>query len=202
MFNIFFVQKKYHTFALIYKKRLVPITMKNSIHTLDVFDFDRTLCISPENTQENRKIWEQKTGLKWPYKGTGWWSKVETLNHKIFEIKLNDWVAKDALESINDVNRYSVLLTGRMPRFSSSIKEICRLNGLPYFNAYFFNDSKGTLAFKLDKLEQLRKEFPDAKKLNMWEDRKEHIPEFVAWGTANYGSGFKMNIVEVDENSI
>jgi len=36
----------------------------------------------------------------------------------------------------------------------------------------------------------------------MWEDRKEHIPEFVAWGTANYGSGFKMNIVEVDENSI
>lgn len=170
--------------------------MLHHIKKICIFDFDGTLCASPENTQENRAIWESVTGRKWLYKGNGWWSKEETLDYEVFDIKLHEPVFNAALEAISDPNVYTVLLTGRIPKFSSKIKEICRRNGLPYLDAYFFNDSHDTLSFKLKKMEMLKNEFPDAKIMEMWEDRVEHIPHFENWGKINYGTGFIMNVVK------
>lgn len=163
--------------------------MKSSILT-------GTLCASPENTQENRAIWESVTGRKWPHKGQGWWSKDESLDHDIFDIKLNQPVFQAAMEAVADPSVYTVLLTGRIPKFSSKVKEICRRNGLSYLDAYYFNDSHDTMSFKLKKMELLRDEFPEAKTMVMWEDRVEHIPHFEQWGKFNYGEGFIMNIVK------
>lgn len=170
--------------------------MSKHIKKIEIFDFDGTLCQSPENTDENRKIWESVTGRKWPHKGQGWWSKEETLDHDVFDIKLNEPVSQAALEAIADPYVYTVLLTGRIPKFAKKIKEICRRNGLPYFDAYYFNDSHNTLDFKISKMNILKDEFPHVTLFTMWEDRVEHIPHFEEWGKLNYGSGFTMNIVK------
>lgn len=170
--------------------------MEHLIKKIDVYDFDGSLAISPENTQENRILWEKIKGRPWPHKGNGWWSKLESLDNDVFDIKLNSDVFQDALKSIKSLETYSVLLTGRIPRFSSIVKKICRNNGLPYFDAYFFNDMSDTLKFKLAKLEYLKNEFPFVKYFEIWEDRLEHIPFFEEWGYKNYGSNFKMNIIK------
>ena len=171
--------------------------MSTHIKKIVIYDFDNTLCISPENTDENRLIYEQKTGRSWPYKGQGWWSKDETLDHTIFDIKLNQPVKEALIKDISDVEVYTVLLTGRIPKFSSKIKEICRMEGVPYLDAYYFNDSHSTSTFKLSKLDFLKKEFPHVKNMVMWEDREEHIILFKKWGEDNYGSGFEINLVKI-----
>lgn len=171
--------------------------MSEHIKKICIFDFDGTLCASPENTMENRALWEEKTGRKWPHKGQGWWSKDETLDPKVFDIKLHPPVLEEALKAIDDNTVYTVLLTGRMPKFSSKIKEICRLNGLGYFDAYFFNDSNNTLDFKLKKIHDLKEEFPHVKNMIMWEDREEHITHFNDWGALHYKEGFIMNVVKI-----
>ncbi len=172
------------------------MVMSEHIKKIVVFDWDNTLCKSPENTTENREIWESVTGRKWPHKGNGWWSKDETLDYNVFDIRLNDDVKKAVLESIEDNETYTVLLTGRMPKFSSKIKEIARINGIPYMDAYYFNDSHDTLSFKLRIMEELKNMFPSASIFVMWEDRLEHIPHFEEWGNSNYSDNFIMNIVK------
>ncbi len=171
--------------------------MSTHIQKIVIFDFDGTLCASPENTQENRVIWESITGRAWPHKGQGWWSKDESLDHDVFDIKLNQPVLDAAMSAISDPSVYTVLLTGRIPKFSSKVKEICRRGGMPYLDAYFFNDSHNTLEFKLGKMAALKADFPHAKEMVMWEDRVEHISHFQEWGEKNYGSGFEMNIVKI-----
>ncbi|SRR6266403_1378367 len=167
----------------------------SGIVRLCIFDFDGTLISSPEPTEENKKLWETVHERKWPHKGNGWWTKEESLCLKTFDIKTIEHVKYDALDRINDVNAYTVLLTGRMPKFQKMIKEILRKNGIPYFNAYYFNDSHRTLDFKLKVIEQLKNEFPSVIEFEMWEDRVEHIPSFVEWGEINYGKNFKINII-------
>lgn len=170
-----------------------------SVSKICVFDFDGTLCDSPLPSDEMKALWEKAHDRKWPHKGGGWWSKPESLCIKSFDLKLIEHVKQDALISINDTESYTVLLTGRISIFQKIVKEILRKNGLPYFDAYYFNGGNrkggGTEQYKLEVLEQLKEEFPSATKFEMWEDRVEHIPSFVEWGEKNYGKNFKMNII-------
>lgn len=166
------------------------------IKKIAVYDFDKTLAFTPENTPENRTMWEQFHGRKWPHKGSGWWSKEESMDLSVFDVKLNKIVQDSAMKAIEDLETHAVLLTGRIPKFSKHIKEICRRNGMSYFNDYFFNDSSNTLSFKLSKLDHLKNTFTFAKHFEMWEDRVEHIPHFQEWGEKNYGNNFKLYIIE------
>jgi hypothetical protein len=168
------------------------------IITIEVFDFDGSLCRSPLPSEASRKQWEKAHGRPWAHKGNGWWSKPESLCIKAFDPPLNDHVKEAALKAVADPSTYTVLLTGRLLSFAKTIKEIMRKNGVPYMDEYLFNDSLNTLAFKLEKLQMLKDKFPKATRFIMWEDRVEHIPHFEAWGKKNYGNNFILNVVESD----
>lgn len=165
------------------------------IKKIAIYDFDKTLALTPENTPENRQMWEKHYGRPWPHRGNGWWAKDESLDLNVFNVPLNERVRDAAIFDICAMDTHAVLLTGRIAKFSSSVKEICRRGGLPYFNAYYFNDSDNTLTFKLNKMAQLKAEFPHATILEMWEDREAHIPHFIEWGKNNYGENFIINII-------
>ncbi len=169
--------------------------MSFEFNKICVFDWDSTLCISPENTVENRKHWESVTGQPWKYKGNGWWSKMETLDSNVFDIKLNPYVLDVAKQYSENPEVYTVLLTGRIPIFEGVIKEIMRKHDLNDMDAYHFNDSHNTLDFKLRKIEELANSFPHVSIFEMWEDRVEHIPHFIEWGEKRYGKNFIMNKV-------
>jgi hypothetical protein len=166
------------------------------IKKISVYDFDKTLARTPENTIENRQLWEKHHGRPWPHRGNGWWAKDESLDINVFNVELNDEVKNAAILDINAFDVHAVLLTGRIGRFSSSVKEVCRRGGLPYFNDYYFNDSDNTLKFKLAKMEMLKTEFSKATVFEMWEDREAHIPHFIDWGKENYGDNFIIHIIK------
>ena len=172
------------------------------ITRISLFDFDQTLCPSPENTIENRILWENATGREWKRDGKtgeylrGWWSKIESLDHNVFDIGLNDEIKDHALDRIECLETYSAILTGRIPRFSKIVKEIMRTNGMPYMDDYFFNDISDTETFKVNKMEELIKTIPNVKTVELFEDRVEHFDSFLQWGEDNSHIDFKLYVVE------
>lgn len=55
----------------------------------------------------------------------GWWSKIESLDTKIFDIKLNEHVYKQYLIDRNDTNNMVILATGRcdkIPQMKNELK--------------------------------------------------------------------------------
>ena len=169
------------------------LKQKYMINSIVIYDFDKSLFFTPENTDDNRRLWESMYGIPWKYKGNGWWSKAESLD-RIFDIRFNT----DLREFIeNDMKcdiTHTVLLTGRMPRFEKRVKEILETEKI-LFDDYFFNDISDTLTFKLGKIKELRERFPEAKSLTIYEDRLEHIPHFDIYGKNNFET-YKMNIIK------
>lgn len=164
------------------------------ITRIDLYDFDGTVARSPEKTPENLQLWNEKMPNR-PF-GGGWWGNENSLNIEVFNPQLIDPVKQDLLQSIADPSTYTVLLTGRIPRFSKIIKEILRQHGVPYLDAYFFNTEQRTLDFKLKVIEQLRQDFPAVTHFTMWEDRDEHIEHFKQWGDSTYGLNFKIHHIK------
>lgn len=155
-----------------------------------IFDFDGTLCLSPEPTPENKEKWATTTNLPL---GKGWWGNPNSLCIDVFDPKLIEHVKADALDRIADESCYVVLLTGRMPKFSKIVKEILRQGGIPYMDDYFFNGESDTLSYKLGVMRTLHEQFPHVKQMEMWEDRVEHIPSFNTLGEELFGDGFVMH---------
>lgn len=166
------------------------------INKIAIYDFDKTLAKTPENNKENRMLWEKYHGINWPHRGNVWWAKIESLDTNVFDVELNTIVKEAAILDINALDTHAVILTGRIARFSSNVKEICLKGGLPIFDGYHFNDSDNTLKFKLKMLDELKNEFPEAKIFEMWEDREEHIPHFIEWGERNYADNFIIHIIK------
>lgn len=159
------------------------------ITRISFVDFDQSLCDSPENTIANRKLWEEKTGKEWKHKDkkTGeyaqsWWYLIESLDHNVFDIELNEEVADHLHERIECLETYSALLTGRVPHFSKAVKEIMRKAGVPYLDNYFFNDIKDTEQFKVDTMSEMVELMPNIKTVELFEDRVEHFESFLKWG--------------------
>lgn len=161
---------------------------------ISVYDFDGTLFKTIEKNPENLDIWKQKN-LNKPF-GSGWWANPNSLCLDTYEIKPIEHVKDDLLKKILDLDTYTVLLTGRIERCQKAVKEILRVNNIPYLDAYYFNNSHRTLDFKLSILTELKQMFPEVEKMEMWEDREEHIPHFEEWGKENYGSNFTLHIVK------
>jgi len=105
------------------------------MHGLDVFDFDGTLFKTPEDTPENRRVYEEATGLPWVIDKQrarflskklgkpvgmrrGWWGRRETLEPPLVpnpapaEMFVSE--TRDAfLVSKANPDRLTMVLTGR-----------------------------------------------------------------------------------------
>ena len=156
------------------------------------FDFDGTLCHTPEPS-EGEKTWFEKTGKIWPYKG--WWGKEESLDTDIFDIPVNDWVYKKYLEAIVDDYAYVILATGRLEHATNMrnrVESILTKNNLSFDDVYL-NTGGDTFKFKTKLFESLTKEI-GATEMVMYDDRQEHLVKFEQWSTLQ---PFDVTIVDV-----
>jgi FMN phosphatase YigB (HAD superfamily) len=156
------------------------------------FDFDGTLCHTPEPSQ-GEKIWLEKTGTVWPYKG--WWGKEESLDTDIFDIPVNDWVYKKYLEAVADDSAYVILATGRIEKsvnMRNRVESILSDNNLS-FDKVYLNTGGDTFKFKIKLFENLTNEL-GIDDILMFDDRQEHLVKFEEWAVEQT---FDVTIVDV-----
>lgn len=94
---------------------------------IEFIDFDGTLCNSPEPL-EGKGIWEEKKGEKYPH--IGWWSKPESLDPDVFDIKPYPKLMEIITRAIHDSNSFVVILTNRMAKLRPEIEKLLALNNI------------------------------------------------------------------------
>lgn len=173
------------------------------ITRLESFDFDGTLIDTPL-PEFGKPIWEKAYGKEYPH--VGWWSKIESLDTSIFEMKALPQVAAAYKEAKSRPDTMTIMLTGRRNKepLMSAVKGILSSKGMT-FDQYLFNYGGETSANKIDQLNNILNVNPSIVEVVLFDDRDTHIPTFEAWGQSLLTSGrltnFVMNHIKGDHHS-
>ena len=158
------------------------------------FDFDGTLIHT--NTPETGRVeWEKKTGLSWA--GRGWWGNPESLNTNVFHPPVNQWVYNQFLKYQSDKNNYVFIATGRLAKLERQVQKVLDLHDIKC--DLYCNTGGETFNFKKHLFETLIDSYPSAKELIMFDDRHEHLIQFVEWGKKQ---SIKVTIIDVINKKI
>ncbi len=133
------------------------------IKRLVAFDFDGTLIDSPL-PEYGKLVWSEKKGI--PYPHSGWWSKPESLDIDVFDIKPNPVVYSQYLKEISTPNTYVIILTSRLKKLEEQIKLVLEQNNIfvNEINTKNTNETKGIRILKyLDK-------FPEINEISVFDD--------------------------------
>jgi hypothetical protein len=151
--------------------------MKENIKHLVCFDFDGTLIHTPL-PEDGKKKWEEFYNMSFPR--PGWWGSKESLDLKVFYPSVNDYVFKFYKECFGKEDTYTFLATGRLVKLETEVKKVLDLHNIK-FDDIFCNNSGETLRFKKKLFEKKIEEFKNCESFTMFDDRYEHIQEFIEW---------------------
>ncbi len=146
---------------------------------INIFDFDKTLFLTPDDSVENRELYKIKTGVEYPHKG--WYSKHETLDDTIFDISVNHDISVLAKKSIES-NYMTFLLTGRIHKLHKHVKQLCVKHDILFDRYYCSHGSPNTLEYKKKVLSNIQQEFGNLCIVNFYDDRVEHTEELTLHG--------------------
>jgi hypothetical protein len=115
---------------------------------LAVFDFDGTLMNTPE-AEDGKRVWSETKGEDYTQKG--WWSKRESLDTNVFDIK----PFPDVLAQLNrekaTPDTLVVILTSRMERLRPQVENVLKLNNIVVDEVILKegNEDKGDVILKI-----------------------------------------------------
>lgn len=139
------------------------------VHKLYVFDFDKTLCNTPEKPAGFRgDWWGSKESLMSPYVKKG----VDICNQSVVD---------EYLKAKNMSNSYVVMMTGRVEELKPLALDILKQHHVDLDGSNersIFCDGGNTLRYKVANLKKLVEEFADIKTLDIWEDRNTYLDAF------------------------
>ena len=165
--------------------------MKENIKHLVCFDFDGTLIHTPL-PEDGKKKWEEFYNMSFPR--PGWWGAPESLDLKVFYPPVNDYVFKFYKECFGKEDTYTFLATGRLVKLETEVKKALDLHNIK-FDDIFCNNSGETLRFKKKLFEKKIEEFKNCESFMMFDDRFEHIQEFVEW--SKQFKNIKVTVVDI-----
>jgi len=142
---------------------------------LHFYDFDGTLFRSP---------WQPPW---WKTLGKGWWWQHEySLDEPCVPSDPgSDWwigpTVQDAKKSTGNPAVYAVVATARnaRPPHNKRIPELLRAQGLRFDEVHLNPGSEGE-NFKKDLIKSLLREHPSIKRVEVWDDKAEHVAAFTA----------------------
>jgi len=165
--------------------------MKENIKHLVCFDFDGTLIHTPL-PEDGKKKWEEFYNMSFPR--PGWWGSKESLDLKVFYPSVNDYVFKFYKECFGKEDTYTFLATGRLVKLETEVKKVLDLHNIK-FDDIFCNNSGETLRFKKKLFEKKIEEFKNCESFTMFDDRYEHIQEFIEW--SKQFKNVKVTVVDI-----
>jgi hypothetical protein len=186
------------------------------IEHIRVYDCDDTLLFTPKpDVDENgEKIirleiidgkkrefsvsseFEEATGTPWAHKG--WWGRRESLNPDVFDIKRNEFVYNEYLRDINGIDKLMIMMTGRIKPLERQVKHLLDMHNMEFDRYYFNPGGKPTLDYKIEVYQKYVDTMKDLKSLKMYDDRDEHIPEFVSWAEKTMNdTGIDIEVIHI-----
>lgn len=143
--------------------------MDRIIKRLSIFDFDSTLVNSPF-PEEGIPFWEKTTGQKYPH-GKSWWSKPESLDLNIFDIKPIPTVYNQFKREKRIPDTLVFILTSRNEKLRPFVQKVMNEHGIDAELVMEENDGKT----KGDKIIDLIPWYPDLEEINVYDDRQKEI---------------------------
>jgi len=166
------------------------------IKKLVAFDLDGTLFQTPE-PQEGKPMWEMYYDKSYPYKG--WWSKPESLDLNVFDIKAFPTVLNQLNSELSNPNSYVIVLTSRLERLRPYVQKILDVNSIGIDKL----DMKRSEMTKGEKILDYIKEFPDLQEINVYDDRDSDIESYESVrGQISDNIVFNIYLVNNDEISL
>lgn len=172
---------------------------KNNIKRLSIFDFDGSL-INTFGPEEGKPMWEKYYGKKFSW--NGWWSKPESLDLNVFNIKPFPSVLNQLREEQNKPNTYVLVLTSRMEKLRPQVQAVLDANNIMVDKL----DMKKIETTKGHKLLGYVNNFMNLQEINVYDDRdidiesyitvKNQIPENITYNIYLIVNG-KISLLEV-----
>ena len=121
---------------------------KNTIKRLSVFDLDATILDTP-TPEEGKKIWEKY--YKKPFSYKGWWSKPESLDTEVFDIKPFPAVLAQLNKEKATPDTAVIILTSRVERLRPQVENVLKLNNISVDDVLLknSNEDKGDIILKI-----------------------------------------------------
>jgi hypothetical protein len=138
------------------------------IKRLIAFDMDGTL-LNTFGPEEGMGIWREKTGTEYPK--IGWWSKPESLDLNVFDIKPFPKVLNILNKEMLNSESYVIILTSRIEKLRPNVQAVLDTNQI---NVHKLDMNQGN-ENKGDKILKYIQEFPDLEEINVYDDREKDI---------------------------
>ena len=140
------------------------------ITKLLVIDFDGTICDSP-HPEKGKDMWKKYYNKEYPH--IGWWSKPESLDLNVFDIKCFNSMVQFINKFGSDT--YKMILTSRMSKLHDSVKAVLDHNNI-YVDEINLKDGRGDKGVRLN---NVLKRFPDLKEIYCFDDNIEDINAYM-----------------------
>ena len=135
------------------------------INRLLIIDFDGTLFSTPM-PEKGKAIWKSVKGID--YKHIGWWSKPESLDLNVFDIKPFPKVLSILNKDISTPNTYVIVLTSRMEKLRQEVQNVLDANNINVDKL----DLKYNEKTKGQKVLDYLNEFPELTEINVYEGKE------------------------------
>ena len=141
------------------------------ITKLNFFDMDGCL-IDSQMPETGKVIWKEKTGTDYPH--IGWWSKPESLDFNVFDIKPFSNVLNILKKETSNQNSFVVILTSRMEKLRPYVENL-----LNHFNIHVDKlDMKYNYRTKGQKVLEYIEQFPNLVEVNVYDDQDINIDSY------------------------
>lgn len=141
------------------------------IKKLVAIDFDSTL-VNTAKPEEGKRVWSDAKGVAFPYQG--WWSKPESLDMEVFDIKPFPNVLSLLRREANNNEAYVIVLTSRIEKLRPEVQAVLDANHITVDKL----DMKINEKTKGEKILDYIHEFPELKEIDVYDDRESDILDY------------------------
>lgn len=161
---------------------------------LAFYDMDGTLMDTPL-PEEGKLHWKEKTGENYPH--LGWWSRAESLDTKVFDIKPFPAVLSQLKNDTARPDTRTVLLTNRIEKLRPAVMNLLITNGISFDEYSLKNGGEE----KDNRIERYFHRYPDVTEITFFDDREKEI-DIVSTLKNRIGDDVTISIYQVIDGNI
>jgi hypothetical protein len=168
-------------------------SQKNNIkiHRIAFYDFDGTIIDSP-TPKMGKLIWEKKKKRLYPHKG--WWSKKESLDFDVFELKPISEIIERLNKDIKDEHCWVVLLTNRMVKLEDEVSDVLDTLNIRFDEFQMYTDRNEPKSIRIKNVLQ---NYPQAHFIDIYDDDLDNLTAFVELRDELQQDGYAVQVFQV-----